>query len=124
MIKPDHELSIKRQAELLNIARGSAYYVPRPVSDADQALMRSIDALHLEHPFAGARMLRDLLRREGFEVGRKHVATLMAKMGIQALYRKPNTSKKHPGHAVYPYLLRGMKIERANQVWAMDISAP
>lgn len=122
MIQPGHELSIKRQAELLNIARGSAYYVPRPVSDADQALMQRIDALHLEHPFAGARMLRDLLRREGVEVGRKHVGTLMAKMGIEALYWKPNTSKKHPGHAVYPYLLRGMKIERANQVWAMDIT--
>jgi len=122
MIQPDHELSIKRQAELLGIARGSVYYVPRSVSDAAQALMRRIDALHLEHPFAGARMLRDLLRREGVEVGRKHVSTLMAKMGIEALYRKPNTSKKHPGHAVYPYLLRGMKIERANQVWAMDIT--
>jgi putative transposase len=115
MIQPGHELSIKRQAELLNIARGSAYYVPRPVSDADHAL-------HLEHPFAGARMLRDLLRREGVEVGRKHVGTLMAKMGFEALYRKPNTSKKHPGHAVYPYLLLGMKIEQANQVWAMDIT--
>ncbi len=122
MIQPDHAVSIKRQAELLNIARGSAYYVPRPVSDADQALMRRIDELHLEHPFAGARLLRDLLRREGFEVGRKHVGTLMAKMGIEALYRKPNTSKKHPGHPVYPYLLRGRKIERANEVWAMDIT--
>ena len=122
MIKSEHELSIKRQAELLNIARGSAYYVPRPMSDADQALMRRIDALHLEHPFAGARMLRDLLDREGIQVGRKHVATLMTKMGIEALYRKPNTSKKHPGHAVYPYLLRGKKIERANEVWAMDIT--
>lgn len=84
--------------------------------------MRRIDQLHLEHPFAGARMLRDMLQREGFEVGRKHVGTLMAKMGIQALYRKPNTSKKHPNHAVYPYLLRGKKIERANEVWAMDIT--
>ena len=67
-------------------------------------------------------MLRDLLGREGLEVGRKHVATLMARMGIEALYRKPNTSRKHPGHKVYPYLLRGMRIERANQVWAMDIT--
>lgn len=122
MIKPDHALSLKRQAELLNIARGSVYYLPRPVSDADQALMRRIDELHLEHPFAGARMLRDMLVREGLPVGRKHVATLMAKMGIEALYRKPNTSKKHPGHAVHPYLLRGCKIERANEVWAMDIT--
>lgn len=122
MIQPDHALSIKRQTELLNIARGSAYYVPRAVSDADQALMRRIDELHLEHPYAGARLLRDLLRREGFAVGRKHVGTLMAKMGIEALYRKPNTSKKHPGHPVYPYLLRGRKIEQANEVWAMDIT--
>jgi putative transposase len=122
MIKPDHELSIKRQAELVNIARGSAYYVPRAASEADQRLMRRIDELHLEHPFAGARMLRDMLQREGFGVGRRHVGTLMSRMGIQALYRKPNTSKKHPGHAVYPYLLRGKKIERANEVWAMDIT--
>lgn len=122
MIQPDHPLGIKRQAELLNIARGSAYYVPRGVSAADQALMQRIDKLHLEHPFAGARMLRDLLRRESFEVGRKHVGTLMARMGIEALYRKPNTSRKHPGHAVYPYLLRGRRIERANEVWAMDIT--
>lgn len=122
MIQPDHAVSLKRQAELLDIARGSAYYVPRAVSDADQALMRRIDELHLEHPYAGARLLRDLLRREGFTAGRKHIGTLMAKMGIEALYRKPHTSKKHPGHAVYPYLLRGRKIERANEVWAMDIT--
>ena len=98
------------------------YYLPRPVSEADQQLMRRIDELHLEHPFAGARMLRDLLSREGVKVGRKHVATLMARMGVEALYRKPNTSRKHPAHKVYPYLLRGMRIDRANQVWAMDIT--
>ena len=85
-------------------------------------LMRRIDALHLEHPFLGARLLRDVLKREGFAVGRKHVATLMRRMGIEPLYRKPNTSRKHPGHAVYPYLLRGLAIERANHVWAMDIT--
>ena len=84
--------------------------------------MRRIDELHLEHPFAGSRMLRDLLNGEGFEVGRRHVATLMRRMGIEALYRKPNTSKKHPAHPVFPYLLRGLAIERANQVWAMDIT--
>ena len=122
MIAPEHALPIKRQAELAGISRGAVYYLPRPVSEADQRLMRRIDELHLEHPFAGARMLRDLLGREGLEVGRKHVATLMARMGIEALYRKPNTSRKHPGHKVYPYLLRGMRIERANQVWAMDIT--
>jgi putative transposase len=98
------------------------YYHPEPISDADLALMRRIDELHLEHPFAGSRMLRDMLRREGVEVGRRHVATLMRRMGIEALYRKPNTSRKHPQHPVYPYLLRGLNIERANQVWAMDIT--
>ena len=84
--------------------------------------MRVIDELHLEHPFAGARMLRDMLKARGFEVGRKHVATLMRRMGIEALYRKPNTSKPHPQYLIYPYLLRGLAIERANQVWAMDIT--
>ena len=84
--------------------------------------MKRIDALNLAHPFAGSRMLRDMLDREGFEVGRRHVATLMRRMGIEALYRKPNTSKKHPSHKVYPYLLRGLKIDRANQVWATDIT--
>src|SRR5690606_31527889 len=92
MIDRTHELAVKRQAELLNISRGSVYYHPEPISEADLALMRRIDELHLEHPFAGSRMLRDMLRREGLEVGRRHVATLMRKMGIEALYRKPNTS--------------------------------
>ena len=119
---PGHALPIKRQAELAGISRGLVYYLPRPVCEADQRLMRRIDELHLEHPFAGARTLRDLLGREGVKVGRKHIATLMARMGIEALYRKPNTSRKHPGHKVYPYLLRGMTIDRANQVWAMDIT--
>jgi putative transposase len=122
MIDRNHALPIARQAELVGISRGNVYYLPRPVSEADQRLMRRIDELHLEHPFAGARMLRDMLNREGFAVGRKHVATLMARMGIEALYRKPNTSKKHPGHKVYPYRLRELKIDRANQVWATDIT--
>lgn len=122
MIDRTHELAIARQAELVGISRGSVYYLPHPVSAADLALMRRIDELHLEHPFMGARLLRDVLKREGRAVGRKHVATLMRRMGIEPLYRKPNTSKKHPGHAVYPYLLRGVKVERANHVWAMDIT--
>ena len=108
MIDREHALPVVRQAELVGISRGAVYYLPRPVSDADQRLMRRIDELHLAHPFVGARMLRDLINREGrddIKVGRKHVATLMARMGIEALYRKPNTSKKHPGHKVYPYLL-------------------
>jgi len=122
MIDRTHPLPICRQAELVGISRGSVYYHPEPISDADLALMRRIDELHLEHPFAGSRMLRDFLRREGFRVGRRHVGTLMQRMGIEALYRKPNTSRKHPAHPVHPYLLRGLKIDRANQVWAMDIT--
>jgi len=122
MIDREHALPIKRQAELLDISRGNVYYLARGTSQADQQLMKRIDAIHLEYPFAGSRMLRDMLNREGFEVGRRHVATLMQRMGIEALYRKPNTSKKQPGHKIYPYLLRGMKIERANHVWATDIT--
>jgi putative transposase len=122
MIDPAHPLPIVEQARLLDIARSTVYYEPQPLSEADLALMRIIDRLHLEHPFAGAHMLRDLLRLRGFTVGRKHVATLMHTMGIEALYRKANTSKRHRGHKVYPYLLRGLTIERPNQVWAMDMT--
>jgi putative transposase len=120
MIDPAHRLPIVRQAQLLDLSRSSVYYRPQPTSDADLALMRRIDELHLEHPFAGSRMLRDLLRRERFEVGRKHVTTLMRKMGIEALYRKPRTSGRDREHPVFPYLLRGLIIDRPNQVWAMD----
>ena len=120
MIDATHALSISRQAQLAGISRGSVYYVPKPVGAADLVLMRRLDALHLEHPFMGARRLRDQLNREGFTVGRKHVGTLMARMGMEALYRKPGTSTKHPGHDIYPYLLRGLTIKRANQVWALD----
>lgn len=122
MIDRSHNLSVARQAELVGISRGTVYYHPEPIPESDLRLMRRIDELHLEHPFAGSRMLRDLLRREGTEVGRRHVGTLMRRMGIEALYRKPNTSRKHPAHPVYPYLLRGLQIGRANQVWAMDIT--
>ena len=120
MIDAGHRLPIVRQAQLLDVSRSSVYYRPQPTSDADLALMRRIDELHLEHPFAGSRMLRDLLQREGFEVGRKHVTTLMRKMGIEALYQKPRTSRRDREHPVFPYLLSGMTIERPNQVWAMD----
>jgi putative transposase len=122
MIDRDHALSIARQTKALGVARSSVYYKPRPVSAEDLALIRRLDELHLDHPFAGARMLRDLLRREGVAAGRRHVATLMKRMGIKAIYRRPNTSKPAPGHKVYPYLLRGVKIERPNQVWATDIT--
>ncbi len=120
MIDATHALPISRQAQLAGISRGSVYYVPKSVSAADLVLMRRLDELHLEHPFMGARMLRDQLNREGFDVGRKHVGTLMKRMGMAALYRKPGTSTQHPGHDVYPYLLRGLTINRANQVWALD----
>jgi putative transposase len=122
MIDPHHDLSITRQAKALGISRGSVYYLPRPVPAAGLAIMRRMDELHLEFPFAGSRMLRDLLNQEGTQTGRRHVATLMKRMGIEALYRKPNTSKPAPGHKVYPHLLRGLTIDRPNQVWAMDIT--
>jgi putative transposase len=122
MIDRAHDLPITRQAEALNISRGSVYYLPRPVSAGDLALMRRIDELHLEFPFAGSRMLRGLLAAEGSKVGRRHVKTLMRRMGIEALYRRPRTTKPEPGHKIYPYLLRGLEITRPNQVWAMDIT--
>ena len=122
MIDREHGLSIVKQASLLGISRGGVYYLPRPVSPADLAIMRRMDELHLELPFAGSRMLRDLLNQDGLNIGRCHVATLMKRMGIQALYRRPSTSKPAPGHKIYPYLLRGMIIDRPNQVWAMDIT--
>ena len=122
MIDREHDLSITKQAEVLKISRGSVYYLPRPVSSADLAIMRRLDQLHLEFPFAGSRMLRGLLAAEGSKIGRRHVKTLMRRMGIEALYRRPRTTKPEPGHKIYPYLLRGMEITRPNQVWAMDIT--
>ena len=122
MIDRDHDLAITKQAEALNISRGSVYYLPRPVSAADLALMRRIDELHLELPFAGSRMLRGLLAAEGCKTGRRHVKTLMKRMGIEALYRRPRTTKPESGHKIHPYLLRGMTITRPNHVWAMDIT--
>lgn len=122
MIDRSHDLSVARQAELLDISRGSVYYLPRPTPLSDLALMRRIDELHLDYPFAGARMLQGLLKREGFEVGRLHVRTLMRKMGIEAIYRRPNTSKPEPGHKIFPYLLRNVPVTQPNQVWAMDIT--
>src|SRR3981189_1845178 len=122
MIGRAHDLPITKQAAALNISRGSVYYLPRPVSAADLALMRRIDELHLEFPFAGSRLLRDLLAAEGSKIGRRHVTTLIKRMGIEALYRRPRTTKPEPGHKVYPYLLRGAAITRPNQVWAMDIT--
>ena len=122
MIDRAHDLPLTKQAAALGISRGSLYYRARPVCAVDLALMRRMDELHLELPFAGSRMLRDLLAAEGSKIGRRHVTTLMQRMGIEALYRRPNTSKPAPGHRIYPYLLRGLAIDRPNQVWAMDIT--
>src|SRR3954452_14488827 len=122
MIDRSHGLPVSSQAKALNISRSSVYYLPRAVPTADLAIMRRMDELHLDFPFAGSRMLRDLLKTEGVKIGRCHVATLMRRVGIEALYRKPNTSKPAPGHKIYPYLLRGMTIDRPHQVWAMDIT--
>ncbi len=123
MIDRTNNLPVNRQCQLLHLPRSTAYYQAEPVTDADLALMRCIDELHLEHPYAGSLMLRDFLRRGNYpKIGRKRVKTLMNRMGIEAIYRKPNTSKKHPKHPVYPYLLRGMTINRSNHVWAADIT--
>jgi putative transposase len=122
MIDRKHDLPVIRQARELGISRGCVYYLPRAVSAADLVLMRRIDELHLDYPFAGSRMLQGLLIAEGYGVGRLHVATLMKRMGIEALYRKPNTSKPEPGHKIYPYLLRKLPVTRSNHVWAMDIT--
>ena len=122
MIDATHDLSINRQAELLAVSHSNVYYLPRPTSEVDLALMRRIDELHLEYPFAGSRMLRDMLKLEGFKLCRQHVRTLMTKMGIHALYRGRNTSAPHPAHKIYPYLLKGLTIDRPNQCWATDIT--
>jgi len=117
-----HPLPLTRQARALGVSRGSFYYVPRPVADADLALMRRLDALHLDFPYAGARLLRRLLQRAGVAVGRRHVRTLMRRMGITAIAPQPGTSRRHRAHPVFPYLLRHRSITRPNQVWAMDIT--
>jgi putative transposase len=122
MIDRSHALPVKRQAQILKISRGSVYYLPKPVCAADLAMMRRLDELHLDYPFAGSRMLRDLLGAEGIKVGRLHVATMMKKMARTAIYRRPNTSKPAAGHKIYPYLLRKVPIVRPNQVWATDIT--
>ena len=122
MIDRTHTLLVARQCRLLRLARSTVYYQPTPVSDTALALMRRIDAPDLQYPFAGARMLRALLRQEGHGVGRRQVATLMRRMGIMAIYRKPRTSQRHPIHRIYPYLLRQLTITRPNHVWAADIT--
>ena len=122
MIDRTHALSVVRQCQLLKLARSTAYYQPTPVSAVELALMRRIDERHLQYPFAGARMPRDLLRQEGHTIGRRHVATLMRRMGLKALYCKPHLSRRHPAHTIYPYLLRDLTVRRSNHVWAADIT--
>jgi putative transposase len=122
MIDRGHKLPLTRQATVLGVSRGSLYYSACPLPAAELAIMRRIDELHLDYPFAGSRMLRDLLRGEGIAIGRDQVTTMMRRMAIEAVYRRPHTSKPADGHKVFPYLLRGMAIERSNQAWAIDIT--
>src|ERR1700681_2919852 len=122
MIDRGAKVPVKRQAGLLDLSRSSLYYTPRPVSERDLGLMRRLDELHLEAPFYGARKLAAALRREGHEVGRRHVTTLMRRMGIEALYRRPRTSIPARGATIYPYLLENLLIERPNQVWSTDLT--
>jgi putative transposase len=122
MIDDAHPLPIKRQAEVLGIARSTVYYAPVPLSERDEHVLRRLDALHLEFPFAGSRKLRTFLVEEGIDVGRRHVTTLMKLAGIEPLYRRPRTTRKNPAHPVFPYLLRGVSIDHVNHVWAMDIT--
>ncbi|GBE06326.1 integrase core domain protein [bacterium BMS3Abin10] len=122
MIDRDHKLPLTQQSEILELSRSSLYYKAVPVNARDLQLMKLIDKIHLKYPFYGSRSIRDELRDQGYKIGRGHVSTLMKKMGIEAIYQKPRLSKPHPGHKIYPYLLRGMDITRANQVWAADIT--
>ncbi len=122
MIDKEHPLPITRQCTILNLSRSGIYYTPVPTSDKDRELMRCIDEIHLEEPYLGSRGIKGILKRRGCTIGRIHVRTLMRKMGIEAIYKKPRLSQPHPGHTVYPYLLRGLDIMEANQVWCADIS--
>ncbi len=118
----DPALPVAAQCRLLKVARSTLYYRPVPMSVDDLAVMRRMDELHLAWPFYGSRRMAAVLRREGWEVNRKRAKRLMKVMGIEAIYQKPNTSKGHPDHRVYPYLLRGLTIDRPNQVWCADIT--
>ena len=122
MIVKEHSLPITRQCRILNLSRSGIYYLPVPVSDKDRDLMQLIDEIHIHYPFMGVRSIRNELKDKGHEVGRSHIRTLMRKMGIEALYQKPRLSKPHPGHTIYPYLLRGLTIAESNHVWCADIT--
>ena len=122
MIDRGHRLPISRQCQVLGLPRSTAYYQPVPESAEELDLMRRIDELHLEIPSAGSRTLRTFLRKDGHRLGRQRVRRLMRKMGLEALYRKPNLSRRHAAHPIYPYLLRHLRIDRPNHVWATDIT--
>ena len=122
MIDRSHRLSVSRQCQVLGLPRSTAYYQPVPVSVEELALMCRIDELHLEIPSAGSRTLRTFLRKDGHRLGRQRVRRLMRKMGLEAIYGKPNLSRRHAAHPIYPYLLRHLRIDRPNQVWATDIT--
>ncbi len=115
MIDKEHELPITKQCHILQLSRSNLYYVPAPANDKDRERMRLIDEIHLEEPYLGSRGMKSIVRMRGHKVGRIHVRTLMRKMGIEALYKKPRLSKPHPGHTVYPYLIRGLDITEANR---------
>ncbi len=121
-IHTEHGLAKTRRCELLDVARSSAYYHPEPVGEADLALMRLIDEIHLQRPFYGSRRVRDELEDRGHKVNRKRVQRLMRLMDLRALYPRRRTSQPGKGHKIYPYLLRDLSIERSNQVWATDIT--
>lgn len=122
MMNKDHKLPIVRQCQILDLSRSSIYYQPVPVRKENLAIMSLIDEIHLRYPFYGSRRIRDELEDNGIYLSRGQVGRFMKKMGIEALYRKPRLSKPHPGHKIYPYLLRDKTIDRANQVWATDIT--
>jgi len=122
MINKEHPLPLTRQCRLLNLSRSGIYYTPVPISEKDRTLMRLMDELHLKYPFQGSRGIRNELWSMGYKVGRSHVRTLMQKMGIEAIYKKPRLSAPHPGHKIYPYLLRGLSVTEANTVWTSDIT--
>ncbi len=120
--KKDKKYSIRKQCEVLGVNRAAVYYEPRKLNQRDQLLMKLIDTEYTKRPFYGTRRLQRFLKKKGYLVGRKHVGTLMRKMGIEAVYPKPNLSRKHPEHKIYPYLLRGLDITKPNQVWSTDIT--
>jgi len=122
MINREHTLPLTHQCRILNLSRSGVYYLPVPVSGRDRELMNLIDRIHLEEPYLGTRGIRNELWNKGHTIGRSHVRTLMRKMGVEALYRKPRLSKPHPGHTIYPYLLKGVTITEANKAWASDIT--